>query len=133
MLGLVGFVITVVVMIQVAGIRQSFRSRARIPEIVKDLQKAGSALNSTLEGWPSRKNDARSHIKVAASLLQAAVPLLPRDIRVTIKRAEQKIAESATNFNDAKYNNPDEAWEIYSEIQSSITHLNQSLRSLNWN
>ena len=131
-LGLLGFVITVAVMIQVAEIRRSFRSRARLPEIVKDLQKAGSALNTTLEGWPSRKNDARSHIKVAASLLHAAVPLLPRDIRGTIKHAQKKLAESATNFNDAKYNTPDEAWEIYSEIQSSITHLNQSVRSLNW-
>ncbi|MBB5858554.1 hypothetical protein [Xanthomonas arboricola] len=131
-LGLLGFVITVLVMIQVSEIRRSFRSRARLPEIVQDLQKAGSALNKTLEGWPNRKNDARSHIKVAASLLQAAVPLLPREARNSIKDAQKKLAESSTSFNDTKYNNPDEAWDIYSEIQSSITHLNQSVRSLSW-
>ena len=131
-LGFLGFFITVVVMIQVSGIKRSFRSRARLPEIVKELQKAGSALNVTLEGWPSRKNDARSHIKVAASLLQAATPLLPRDSRKVTKELHRKLAESAKNFNDQKYNLPDEAWEIYSDIQSSITHLNQSVRNLNW-
>ena len=131
-LGLIGFVITVVVMLQVAGIRRSFRSRARLPEIVKDLETAGSNLNRTLDGWPSKKNDARSHIKVAASLLQAATPLLPRDARQVIKDSHGKLAGSMKNFNDRKYNDPDEAWEIYSEIQSSITHLGQSVRSLNW-
>lgn len=130
--GLLGFIITLMVMIQVSEIRRSFRSRARLPEILKDLQKAGSALNSTLQDWPSRKNDARSYIKVAASLLQAAIPLLPREARRSIKIAQQKLAESSTNFNDTKYNIPDEVWDIYSDIQSSITHLNQSVRSLNW-
>lgn len=132
-LGIIGFVITVVVMLQVSGIRRSFRSRARLPEIVKDLKAAGSSLNRTLDDWPSQKNDARSHIKVAASLLQAAVPLLPRDARQVINASHSKLAESMKNFSDPKYSDPDEAWEIYSEIQSSITHLGQSVRSLNWN
>ena len=131
-LGLVGFVITVLVMIQVSGIKKSFRSRARLPEIVKDLQKAGSSLNVTLEGWPLRKNDARAHIKVATSLLRVAAPLLPRDSRKIIKDLERKLAVAVTSLNEEKYNSPDVAWEIYSDIQSSIAHLSQTVRSLNW-
>ncbi len=129
---MIGFVITVVVMFQVVGIRRSFRSRALLPEIVKDLQKEGSALNATLEGWPNRKNDARLHIKVAASLLQTALPLLPHDARGSIKNVRKKLTESAKEFNDVKYNTPDEAWDIYSDIQSSIVHLKQSVRSSKW-
>jgi hypothetical protein len=131
-LGTLGFFITVFVMIQVAGIKRSFRSRARLPEIVKNLQATGSVLNTTLDGWPSRKNDARSPIKVAASLLQAALPLLPRDTRSSIKSVQKKLAASAKNFNDAKFDVPDEAWDIYSDIQSSITHLKQSVSDLKW-
>lgn len=131
-LGMAGFVITVFVMTQVAGIKRSFRSRARLPEIVKNLELAGSGLNATLEGWPGRKNDARSPIKVAASLLQAALPLLPSETRSSIKSVQKKLAVSAKNFNDARYDVPDEAWDIYSDIQSSITHLKQSVSDLKW-
>lgn len=132
-LGIVGFVITVVVMLQVSAIKRSFRSRARLPEIVTDLEQAGSSLNATLAAWPAKKNDARSHIKVAASLLQAAVRLLPREERAPIKMLEKRISSSAKDFDSSRFENPNEAWDIYSDIQSSITHLNQSVRSLNWN
>lgn len=129
---MLGFVITVFVMTQVAGIKRSFRSRARLPEIVKNLQLAGSTLNATLEAWPVRKNDARSPIKVASSLLQTALPLLPREARGSIRSVQKKLSISAKNFNDAKYDVPDEAWDIYSDIQSSITHLKQSVSDLKW-
>lgn len=131
-LGMVGFVITVVVMFQVSAIKRSFKSRARLPEIVKDLEQAGSALNATLAAWPAQKNNARSHIKVAASLLQAAVRLLPREEQTPIKSLEKRISNAAKDFNCIRFDNPNEAWDIYSDIQSSITHLNQSVRSLNW-
>lgn len=132
-LGIAGFVITVVVMFQVSTIKRSFKSRARLPEIVKELEQAGSALNATLAAWPAQKNNARSHIKVAASLLQAAVRLLPREERAPIKSLEKRISNAAKDFNCRRFDNPNEAWDIYSDIQSSITHLNQSVRSLNWN
>ena len=131
-LGIAGFVITVIVMLQVSGIKRSFRSRARLPEIVKDLEKAGSSLNATLAAWPAQKNDARSHIKIAATLLESAIRLLPRADRSPIKRLADRISTSAKDFTSTKYDNPNEAWDIYSDIQSSITHLNQSVRSLNW-
>ena len=60
-LGIAGFLITVIVMFQVASIRRSFKSRAILADLIKELQKTGSNLNVTLEGWPARRNDARSH------------------------------------------------------------------------
>ncbi|HEY0884172.1 MAG TPA: hypothetical protein VGE20_02760 [Ramlibacter sp.] len=131
-LGLVGFVITVVVLIQVASIRRSFRARARLPEIIKELQKTGSTLNGNLEAWPARKNDARAQIKVASSLIQSALPFVQGDVRKHIRDAHSKLAIATRSFDDARYDSPDLAWDLYSDIQLIITSLNQSVRTLNW-
>ena len=131
-LGIVGFGITVYVMFQVGSIRRSFLSRARLPEIIKELRKAGSALNDNLAQWPSRKNDARSQVKIAASLLQSALFLVPRDARSSLETLHRRLAESARDFSDPRFNNPDVAWDVYSDVQSAITQLSQSVRNLKW-
>lgn len=131
-LGMVGFLITIAVMYQVSAIKRSFRSRARLPQIIKELQRAGSSLNETLADWPERKNDARAHLKVAASLLQATLPLLPRASRAALKLVHRKLVSSIRSFNEVTFDSPDAAWDLYSDIQSSITHLNQAMRNLNW-
>jgi hypothetical protein len=131
-LGIIGFVITLVVALQVSSIKRSFRSRARLPQIKKDLQKAGTALNTNLNDWPQHKNDARAHIKIAATLVQAAIPLLPRGDRNQLRVVLRTLTVSVKAFSEPRYDAPDAAWDIYSDIQLSITHLDQSMRNQTW-
>ncbi len=119
-------------MYQVASIRRSFKSRALLPDLVKELQKTGSNLNLTLEGWPSRKNDARSHIKIASALIESSIPLVTGELRKNLKSSHLKLSNAARDLSDPKYQDPDAAWEIYSDIQQSITILSQFLRNLKW-
>ncbi|WP_448677286.1 hypothetical protein [Delftia acidovorans] len=130
--GLVGFVITVVVMLQVWSIKRSFRSRARLPEIISELEKYGSALNKSLNEWPAQKNAAHHHIKVAASLIQSAVQFLPNPARKKAKTMQEKLEAAAKTFTYSKYDRADSVWDLYSDIQSIIVSLKQAARNMNW-
>lgn len=130
--GLVGFAITVVVMCQVWSIKSSFRSRARLPEIISELEKSGSALNKSLNDWPAQKNSAHSQIKVAASLIQSTVEFLPNPIRKKAKIMHEKFEAAAKAFAHKKYDHADSVWDLYSDIQSIIVSLNQAARNMNW-
>jgi hypothetical protein len=132
-LGIVGFLITCYVMYEVASIRKSFRSRARLPEIVKNLQTAGSSLNGILADWPMRKDDARVPIKNATHLLGAAMFLVKGDAKGSVRRLRKKLNTLARDFSDVKYDDPAQAWDIYSDIQASITLLSQTVSDQKWN
>jgi hypothetical protein len=131
-LGLVGFIITVALMFQVRTIKRSFLSRARLPVLIKDLEKAGTTLNGHLANWPQRKNHARTQIKIAATLVRSAAQLLPAGDRKSIEETHLKLDVSAKTFGDVRFDDPDVAWDLYSDIQSTISTLTQSARNLNW-
>ena len=130
--GLLGFLITVVVMWEVRAIKRSFRSKARLPEVTRDLEKIGSALNGTLENWPSKRHLARGHLKVAASLINATLPLLTNPERKLAKSMRHKLTIAARQFEDQRFDNAAEVWDLYSDIQSTIASLNQVARNMKW-
>lgn len=131
-LGVFGFLITVYVMIEVRSIKRSFLSRARLPELVRDLEKAGSALNASLDGWPLRRNDARSQIKIAASLLHSATSILPKEERRIASAANEKLRAAAERFDRPEFEQADPVWDLYSDVQSTITSLKQVSKNLKW-
>jgi hypothetical protein len=128
----VGFLITGYVMVEVRFIRQSFRSKARLPEIITELERVGSTLNALLANWSSGRNDALLTIKNAAVLLKTAAALLPRSERAEPMRIHRRLREAARLFHQPQFLGHDSGWDIYSDIQSSITSLNQVRRNLNW-
>lgn len=130
--GVVGFFITLYVMREVRSIRNSFRSRARLPEIVKDLEGVGSAFNKNLGDWPALKNHARSQIKDAATLVNLSTSLLAKNSPVNLKLIDKKLSLAVVNFDNGKYDDANAAWDLYSDIQSSITMLKQAVQSIKW-
>jgi hypothetical protein len=131
-MGIVGFFITLIVMFQVRSIRLTFRARARLPQITKDLRKAGSVLSANLGSWPLRKNDGHAQIKVASSLIDGALPFVPRASRRSMAQINKKLIKAAREFSDTRYDMPDAVWDLYSDIQVIITSLNQVEKNLNW-
>lgn len=131
-LGLVGFIITVYVLIEVRSIKRSFMSRARLPEIVQALERAGSDLNANLSNWPSRRNEARSQVKIAASLLKSVATFLPKGEREEALRVHHKLNIAAQTFDDPIFNKAGRVWDLYSDIQSIITTLTQVSKNLSW-
>ena len=131
-MGIVGFFITLIVMLQVRSIRQTFRARARLPEMIKELKKAGSALSVSLSGWPHGKNVGHEQIKVASSLIDDALPFVPRASRRRMKQINKKLNKAVREFSDARYDTLDHVWDLYSDIQVIIVSLHQVEKNLHW-
>lgn len=131
-LSILGFIITLYVLAEVKLIKNTFLSRARLPELIKDLQKAGSTLNSHLGGWPSQRNEAVCQIKVAASLLKSASSIMPKAERGELLQAHRKLKNAAQAFFSGREISADLAWDLYSDIQSSIASIIQVSKNNRW-
>lgn len=131
-LSFIGFLVTAYTLYEVKRIKASFLARARLPDIIKELGKTGSALSSILGTWPNQRNKARSHIKVSATLIKSALPMLTGTDKKELLKIQEKLSIAAKGFSDPNYPNTNEAWDIYSDIQSCITTLTQVSKNMKW-
>lgn len=131
-LSLLGFGITLYVLFEVKFIKNTFLSRARLPELIKDLQKAGSVLNGQLDQWPAQRNEALCQIKVAASLLKSASTMLPKSEREELLKTHKKLTSAAQSFSSQQPLSTDSIWDLYSDIQSSIASMTQVSKNNRW-
>lgn len=131
-LSFLGFLISAYTLYEVTRIKANFLARARLPDIIKDLTKTGSLLNTALRNWASHRNEARSHIKVSATLLNAAMPMLPGAERKEIKKVKRRLDTIAAQFSNPNFPSVEEGWDIYSDIQSCLTSLTQVSKNTKW-
>ncbi|MEJ8675690.1 hypothetical protein [Chromobacterium amazonense] len=128
----IGFGITIYVLIEVRSIKNSFLRKARLPEVIRDLSKAGSALSSTLSGGVSQRNESHCQIKIAASLIKSTIRILPKEEKEEIVRVYSKLATAASDINYPRLSNEDALWDLYSDIQSAISSMKQLVKNLKW-
>jgi hypothetical protein len=100
--------------------------------MIKELKKAGSALNISLDGWPRDKNTGHEQIKVASSLIDDALPYVPRAARRRMKQINKKLRRAVREFSDTRYDALDPVSDLYSDIQVIIISLNQVEKNLHW-
>ena len=131
-LSFLGFVITLFVLFEVKSIKDTFLSRARLPELIRDLGKAGSTINSYLGQWPVQRNEARCQIKVAASLMKSASTMLPKIEKNEVLLTHKKLVDAAQHFSDHRYADVEIVWDLYSDIQSSIASMTQVSKNNRW-
>lgn len=129
---LIGFFVTVYVLVEVRRIKSAFLARARLPDLIKELSKAGSILSSHLGQWDTKRNEARGQIKIAATLIKSTLVMLPKPEKGELERIQKKLVDAAQHFSDEKYLNVEVAWDLYSDIQSCITSLNQVTKNMKW-
>ncbi|MES2983987.1 MAG: hypothetical protein V4735_02235 [Pseudomonadota bacterium] len=129
LVSLLGFGLTVYVTITLSSIKSSFLSRARLPDVIKDLDSASSALNGCLNQWPDQRNDAMIGIKTIISLLRATKSMVPKSNRSEIKRLVvtlEQISKPAANLS------VDEIWAVYGDIKSVIVSITQASLNSKW-
>ena len=129
---LIGFFITAYVLVEVRRIKSAFLARARLPDLIKELSKAGSALNIHLGQWEKQRNEARGQIKIAAALIKSALTMLPKPEKSELELIHKKLVDAAQHFSDEEYSNIDAGWDLYSDIQSCITSMNQVTKNMKW-
>lgn len=131
-LSFVGFFITLWVLYDVRRIRASFVARARLPALMRDIAKAGSTLNGHLQQWPEQRNPALGQIKVAAALLKTSVTIAPKSERRHLSRIHRKLTLAVTRASASAPLDEEAAWDMYSDIQSCLTSLDQAVKNLKW-
>lgn len=131
-LSLVGFLITVYVLIEVRSIKKSFLSKARLPELISDLEKSGSIISKNLNNWPEQQHHFVHQVKISISLLNTTVEFTPTAQKVKIKNTVKKLSNSIDNTEKQKNITTEIAWDLYSDIQSSISQLTQILKNNQW-
>jgi hypothetical protein len=124
---LLGFVITLYVLYEVRAIRRAFKSRARLPEIAKDLSAAGSEISKLLRDWPSNRPMVKGQFKIVVTLLNVALEFVSGSQRADIKRVRLRIKNALPSFSDGT-----DAWELYTDIQTSIQTLSQATKNAKW-
>lgn len=131
-LSILGFGITLYVLFEVKFIKNNFLARARLPELIKDLAKAGSTLNGQLGEWPAQKNEALCQIKIAASLLKSASAMVPKTESKELARTHKKLTDAAHAYSRQNDISTDAIWDLYSDIQSGIASLTQVSKNNRW-
>ncbi|WP_218673443.1 hypothetical protein [Chromobacterium haemolyticum] len=131
-LSFISSIVTIYVLIEVKSIKNSFLRKARLPEIIRDLSKAGSILSSTLNDLPAQRNAFHCQIKIAASLIQSTIKILPKEEKKEIERVHSKLAIAASDFNHPRLSHADALWDLYSDIQSTISSMRQLVKNVKW-
>jgi hypothetical protein len=119
------------VLIEVRYIKKSFLRRARLPEIIKELEKASSDLSKCLSQWPDQRNQAKSLIKIAASLLKSTKKMLTNEEKQEIENKLQNLENAANASGNTKISQED-CWDLYSDILSALKTLEQLSKNIKW-
>lgn len=117
---IVGFIVTCFLFVEARKIRESFLRKARIPEIVTDLERVYGELFSNLKAYAENRRAAHENIVKATGLLESIMPKLQ-------KTDAQKISEFIQKTRKSLGDTPNEdlLWSIYSDLSGVIAYLQQ--------
>jgi hypothetical protein len=119
-LSIIGFAVTCFLFIEARKIQDSFIKKARIPEMVHDLEKVFVELSSNLKKYTENKRAVHENIVKATGLLESIKLKIPKADTEKISEFIKKTSES---LDDTP--NEDAFWTIYSNLSGIITYLQQ--------
>ncbi|EON6315223.1 hypothetical protein ACDP46_003501 [Vibrio cholerae] len=126
-LSIVGFVVTCFLLWEARKIRNSFMRKARIPEIVEDLDEISKELFSHLKQFGEENRNALQKIQNAKGLLESVLPKMDNGHHKKINEFVT-LASSA----DADTLTEDLCWDIYSQLSSLVTYFKQLAKDSKW-
>lgn len=124
---IIGFIVTCFLFVEARKIRHSFMRKARIPEIVDDLDRISSSLISHLKQYDKESRSAHEQIQKATALLESVLPKVQSAQQDKIKRFID-ITKNAID-NDL---NEDSSWTVSTELSGVVTYLQQIAKDSRW-
>lgn len=134
-LSLVGFGLTVWVLIVTRSLKRTFALRARTPELRKSLEGSAKKLPALLSEWPQSKNETLVLLASARAVLENLSEKLPRSERGAVdrligemhgRRAGMFASMATANYTD------DQIWKIFAGLQGVIASLEQREKDASW-
>ncbi len=132
LLSLLSFFVTLYVLYEVHVIKNTFFTRARLPEYLKDLGVAGSTLSASLNQWPTQRHAAHEQIKICVTILTSSRSVLPKEEKTEINKIIDKLNVAKVEFHSQKYDDVNNVWDLYSDIQSVIASMTQLSKNIRW-
>lgn len=134
-LSLVGFGLTVWVLIVTRSLKRTFALRARTPELRRSLERSAKKLPSLLGAWPQSKNETLALLANARAVLENLSAKLPRSERGTVDRLVRNMhgrrAGMFTYMTISHYTD-DDLWKIFADLQGVIASLEQREKDASW-
>ncbi|WP_338774287.1 hypothetical protein [Aeromonas veronii] len=126
-LSIVGFIVTCFLLWEARKIRNSFMRKARIPEIVKDLDEISKELFSHLKSFSQENRNALQKIQNAKGLLESVLPKMDSGHQ---KKINEFVSLAGTA--DADTLTEDLCWGVYSQLSGLVTYFKQLEKDSKW-
>lgn len=134
---IIGLLITIWVLRETKNIRKSFLTKARLPDVIKELECIATNLSKTIPEWATNKQDTLTEISRCMSILKNIEPKLTasikKDVATILEEFQRK--KSITNFWTKKSISElsiDEIWHLYSQLQFVLEGLKQKKHDMRW-
>ncbi len=127
---LLSLVITAIIWYQTRLIKQAVVARARLPQLVRRLDKQAAALLSSLEDWPTAEDAANARISECYSILQNLLPKLSRTEREQPKRVMNLIRSRNALWRGWGKGSDTERRSKMSEVQWGLLGVSESLKQI---
>ena len=130
--GLISFAMTVGVWWQVRNVRLSFRTRARLPQLVDDLRLQRQLLEDMLGTAPLPAVGVQRTLATAGALLGHALPVAPRRTQHSVHGAMRALALAAHAVGAGAPPRGRELAAAFGALCTAEVDLNQVSLDLNW-
>lgn len=137
---ILGLLISVFLLVEARKIRQSFLRRARLPEVLKELntsiKKISDSLKSSAKSnsWEVEKNTINEQYGIVRGLLENISSKLPEDERSHVNVFINQLLVSKFYFwKDSLIIKDEElGWKLYTDLSRVATRLEQLRKDSRW-
>jgi hypothetical protein len=131
---IVGFFVSLYVLLEVRQIRKQFLLRLRISDLLEALRKQAAEMSSRLNDFEESQHEIEVILAQCESTLQNFLPKLSG----VEKRPTKRLVKLLRSYHRSSWRGKkheldrDEAWRVYTDLQGvieSIGHLQEDIRS----
>jgi hypothetical protein len=134
-LEVLGFLLTIWVLVETYSIRRTFALRGRTPQLRRSLATAARALPPLLRAWPGTKNETLAILANARAVLENLHRKLPRKERTAVAQLLSDLRERRVGlFKRVPISDytDQEMWKLFADLQGVIASLEQREKDATW-
>lgn len=127
----IGLLVTGFLYYEARSIRRSFLTRARLPEIMKELVAAVSTLSKNVKDWKSDKQPTLLVLQEVKALLENISPKVSKPERVKVDAYLLKLSPSNSSVQIERFE-ADQIFKLYNELVGLVSTLKQVNKDSSW-
>lgn len=137
---IIGLAVSLWVLYSIRKLRTHYTSKARIPELIKQLEEYSSQLNTLLNDVEKNKQIILTISKRLEFTLNSIQKKSSRNIYTAIRKLNSRINNLRSNrgsiisiFSRVTWNFENEVWDLYTDLQGILQGLKESSKDSEWN